>query len=614
LSNGNFLGFIAYQVWFRILFSVYFKFHLKNQVFAEMFLPTTPQEIKKLGWDKLDVILVTGDSYIDSPYIGIAVIGKILLRAGYRVGVIAQPAVDSAQDIMRLGEPALFWGVSGGSIDSMVANFTATLKRRHHDDYTPGGENTRRPDRAVIAYANLIRRYFKHTRPIVLGGIESSLRRVAHYDYWSNRLRGSILLDAKADFLIYGMAERSVIELANALKNGTDPTNIRGLCYPVHDPKPDYLILPSYEEVCADKDAFIRMFHLFYQNNDPLNAKGLCQSQGTRFLIQNPPAYSLTQAELDDVYTLDFERSQHPFYEQMGKVKALETIKFAIPTHRGCYGECNFCAIAVHEGRTVQWRSVDSILSEARTLVGLSDFKGYIQDVGGPTANMYGFECVKKNTIGSCPERRCLFPNICPALKINHRVQLDLLKKIRSIPGVKKAFVASGIRYDLLSADRDCGMEYLREVVEHHTSGQMKIAPEHSEESVLRLMGKPSTRTLNEFKTNFDQLSRQAGKPQFLTYYFIAAYPGCTEQEMQKLKTYINRELRITPEQVQVFTPTPSTYASLMYYTEKDPFTSQPLFVEKGLRGKERQKEIITTSTEQRPGHPASTHRREKER
>jgi uncharacterized radical SAM protein YgiQ len=563
-----------------------------------MFLPTTRPEMDRLGWDQLDVILVSGDSYIDSPFIGTALIGKLLLQAGYRVGVIAQPDVRSEVDIIRLGEPRLFWGVSAGSIDSMVANHTALKKRRKSDDYTPGGLNHKRPDRATIVYTNLIRRAFKPTCPIVLGGIEASLRRVAHYDYWTDRLRGSVLLDAKADYLLYGMAERTVLELAAALKTGTDPHSIRGLCYlasetEVSPLKGKYLELPSYEAVVQDKNAFIDMFHVFYRNNDPLNAKGLYQKHGNRYLVQNPPAFYQTQAELDAVYALDYERAQHPYYEQQGAVKALETIKFAISTHRGCYGECSFCAIAVHEGRTVRWRSPESILREAEQLTQVTGFKGYIQDVGGPTANMYGFECAKKLKRGSCPRKRCLYPTVCPLLKIDHRPQIELLKQIRHIKGIKKAFVSSGIRYDMLLADQACGPQYLGEVVRHHVSGQLKVAPEHTEDAVLAYMGKPGKESLAAFKKMFDQLSSRAGKDQYLTYYMIAAHPGCTEQEMRSLKRFVSRTLKLNPEQVQIFTPTPSTYSSLMYYTELDPFTRQPIYVEKDARRKQRQKDIV---------------------
>ncbi len=563
-----------------------------------MFLPTTKAELISLNWDGLDVILVTGDSYIDSPFIGAAVIGKVLLHAGYHVGVIAQPDISGVEDIGRLGQPRLFWGVTAGSVDSMVANYTALKKPRKTDDYTPGGMNTRRPDRATIVYSNLIRRYSKKasgsTPPIVLGGIEASLRRVAHYDFWEDAVRRSVLFDAKADYLLYGMAERSVVEFANTLQDGKHPGDLRGLCYIRRTPPEGYLELPSYETVRQDKQAFIEMFHAFYSNNDPLSAHGLVQKHADRFLVQNPPAISETQAELDAIYGLDFERRQHPYYEQHGKVKALETIGFSISTHRGCYGECNFCAISVHEGTTVRWRSQVSILGEAEGLTRHPDFKGYIQDLGGPTANMYGFECSKKLAKGICTTKRCLYPEVCPLLNVDHQAQIELLRQVRRIPGVKKVFVASGIRYDILSCDQAHGDTYLREVVEQHVSGQLKVAPEHTEEQVLKLMGKPGRLSLLEFKKRFNQLNRETGKQQFLTYYLIAAHPGCTEEDMRRLRAFASRELRIHPEQVQIFTPTPSTYSSLMYYTELDPFTGQPLFVEKDPRRKQRQKQIVT--------------------
>jgi uncharacterized radical SAM protein YgiQ len=545
-------------------------------------------------WDICDVILVTGDSYIDSPFIGAAVIGRVLEKAGYRVGIIAQPDITSEKDITRLGEPRLFWGVTGGSVDSMVANYTASRRRRKSDDYTPGGENTRRPDRAVITYTNLIRRFFKNTRPVVLGGIEASLRRVAHYDFWSDSVRRSILFDAKADYLLYGMGEESILEFAGALKAGKPVEDIRGLCYISREkPAGEPVEVPSYETVSTDNNAFIAMFHTFYQNNDPLSASRLIQQHGDRYLVQNPPAIYATQQQMDAVAALPFLRKQHPYYEQQGPVKALETIQFSIITHHGCYGECNFCAIAVHEGRTVRSRSIESIKAEAESFTRHPDFKGIIQDMGGPTANMYGFECRKKLNKGVCHDKRCLFPETCHVLKPDHLPQVKLLKAVRDIPGIKKVFVASGIRYDLIQADTIHGNEYLREIVEHHVSGQLKIAPEHIEDHVLEKMGKPGRQSLLQFKRDFDTLSAKAGKKQFLTYYLIAAHPGCTDDDMIRLKRFASQELHVSPEQVQIFTPTPSTYSSLMYYTGLDPFTLKPVFVEKDTARKERQKMVI---------------------
>lgn len=557
------------------------------------FLPTTPEELAERGWDKLDVILISGDSYIDSPFIGTAVIGRVLENAGFRVGIIAQPDIKSPVDITRLGEPRLFWGVTGGSVDSMVANHTASRKKRRSDDYTPGGENTRRPDRAVIAYANLIRRHFKNTVPIVLGGIEASLRRVAHYDFWDDALRRSILFDAKADYLLYGMADQSVLQLALSLREKKDPMDIRGLCYISAFPRSDYLELPSFESVTADKLAFISMFHAFYKNSDPLSAQGLTQKHVDRWLVQNPPAAYPSQLELDAVYALPFQRAQHPWYERQGKVRALETIRFSINTHHGCYGECNFCSIAVHEGRTVRWRSMDSIIEEAKAITRLPDFKGYILDVGGPTANMYGFECPLKLKQGACQDKRCIYPVVCEALKPDHQTQTELLRRLRQLPGVKKVFVGSGLRYDLIAADAEHGGSFTQELVKHHVSGQLKVAPEHSQPQVLERMGKPDVDGLLEFKREFDKISREAGKKQYLTYYLIAAHPGCSEEDMRELKCFVSRELHLSPEQVQLFIPLPSTYSALMYATGLDPFTLKQVFVEKDQARREHQKQIV---------------------
>jgi uncharacterized radical SAM protein YgiQ len=560
-----------------------------------MFIPTTAAELKQIHWSSLDIILVTGDAYIDCPQIGVAVIGRYLLEKGYKVGIICQPDTKSERDITRLGEPQLFWGVTAGSVDSMVANYTALQKFRKRDDYTPGGINNRRPDRACIVYSNLIRHYFKNTVPIVLGGIEASLRRITHYDYWSDKLRRPILFDAKADYLLYGMAEKSTLELADTLRSDQDPTRIRSLCYLSKRVPDSFRVLPSYDEVIHYKRKFIHMFHEFYRNSDPLNGVGLAQKTDNRYLIQNPPQYYLSQKELDQIYALDFKRAVHPFYAQQGNVKALETIKFSIHSHRGCYGECNFCSIGVHEGQTVRWRSESSIIGEAERIIRLPDFKGYIHDVGGPTANMYGFECQKKLRSGACLDRRCLYPEKCPQLPVDHAQQLNVLRKLRKLPGIKKIFIGSGIRHDMVMDDKHSGSTYLREIARYHTSGQLKTAPEHSEPHVLEKMGKPGIQSLLEFKRQFDRFSESAGKRQYLTYYFIAAHPGSSETDMQNLKNFATRELHVIPEQVQIYTPLPSTYSSLMYYTELNPFTGEKIHVEKTLRQKNRQKTILTS-------------------
>ncbi|WP_319549799.1 YgiQ family radical SAM protein [Desulfogranum marinum] len=558
-----------------------------------MFLPTTQKELQQRGYHSLDVILITGDSYIDSPYIGAAVIGKVLVDAGFKVGIIAQPAIDTDKDIKRLGEPRLFWGITGGSVDSMVANYTATGRRRKKDDYTPGGLNNRRPDRAVLVYANLIRQHFKNTAPLVLGGIEASLRRVAHYDAWTNKIRKSILFDAKADYLLYGMAEQSVVALARSLQDQRTPHHINGLCYKSDTLPPEALALPPFSLCRESKSAFTEMFRIFYDNTDPVTATCIAQQQDNRFLVQTPPPLNLSTEELDVLHDLSYERELHPYYAQSGSVTALDTIRFAVTTHRGCYGECNFCAITMHQGRTVVSRSERSIIDEVVECTKHPAFKGIIADVGGPTANMYGIECKKKLLAGSCRDKRCIFPSSCPTMNINHAGQIALLKKLRALPGIKKIFIASGIRYDMILADKKNGRSYLREVIRHHISGQMKIAPEHCSNAVLKAMGKPDINSLVAFRTLFTSLNKQEKQKLFLTYYIIAAHPGCTRNDMEQLKKFSQQVLKIIPRQIQVFTPTPSTWSTLMYWTEKNPWTGKACFVEKNTAQKERQKMIL---------------------
>jgi uncharacterized radical SAM protein YgiQ len=557
------------------------------------YLPTTRAEMDAHGWDQCDVILVSGDAYIDSPFIGVAVVGRILEREGYRVGIIGQPDINT-DDVMRLGEPKLFWGVSGGSVDSMVSNYTATKKFRNSDDYTPGGVNNARPDRAVLVYTNLIRKYFKNTVPIVLGGIEASLRRVTHYDYWTNKLRKPILFDSKADYLIYGMGEGAIIALPKALASGESPHNIRGVCYIAKEPREGYITIPSHSECLDNKESYIDLFDAFYHNNDPISANGLCQEVDGRYSIQNPPADYLDESEMDAVSALPYTRELHPYHRPKGPVKCLETIKFSIMTHQGCWGECNFCAIGVHQGRTIRTRSEASILKEAAQFTEYKDFKGIISDVGGPTANMYGYECTKKLKHGTCTHQRCVDDtHLCKSMNVDHTRVIKLLRSLREIRGIKKAFVASGVRYDLINEDKKNGYEYLKEMVKHHISGQMKVAPEHTSDHVLHLMNKPGKQTLVDFKKLYDQLNREEGKKQFLTYYLIAAHPGCTEKDMHDLKRFTTDELKMNPEQAQVFTPTPGTYSAVMYYTEMDPETRQKIFVEKDTARKEKQKQIV---------------------
>ena len=563
-----------------------------------MFVPTIKEDLNKLGWKELDIILVTGDTYVDVSNDGTALLAKYLISKQYKVGIIAQPIIDSDIDISRLGEPRLFWGVSAGCVDSMVANYTSLNKKRTNDDLTPGGINNLRPDRATIIYTNLIKKYFKSRKPIVLGGIEASLRRISHYDYWTDTIRRSVLCDSKADALIYGMGEKSILEFTQAIENSTDFRNIRGLCYLSNNPIEDYIELPSYEEVKTDKQCFTDMFNIFYQNTDPLNAKGLYQKIDNRYWIQNPPQKHLNEAEIDEIYALEFERDAHPYYISKGEIKALQTVRFSITSHRGCFGECNFCAIASHQGRKIISRSKESIINEIKAITHNKHFKGMIFDIGGATANMYKMECEIQSKHGSCKNKSCIFPNICPNMNVNHKPQIDLLKNARSILGVKKIFVSSGLRYDLIIGDKNNGKTYLRELVKHHISGQLKIAPEHIDNSVLALMRKPNNSNLIDFIREFKSINQEIGKKQFLTYYFIASHPGCTENSTKILKDFIIHELVCPPEQIQIFTPTPSTYSTLQYYTGKNHIDGTEIFVEKKNSKKSAEKAELQSTNQ----------------
>ncbi len=559
-----------------------------------MFIPTTMEEVRQRGWDALDVILVTGDTYIDSSYNGSAVVGHWLIENGFRVGIIAQPDIESGDDITRLGMPELFWGISAGCVDSMVANYAPTGKFRKDDDFTPGGVNDRRPDRACIAYTNLIKKY-ANGKPIVLGGIEASLRRLTHYDAWSDSLRRSILFDSKADIITYGMGEMPTLQLAQAMRDGEDWHSIRGICYISDVPPTTHSELPSYESCVENQTNFMRMFKQFYYNCDPINARGLIQKTGeNRYLVQNPPAKNLDTETLDRIYELDYENEVHPYYAQQGYVKAMDTIRNSITTHRGCYGECNFCAIAVMQGRTVVSRSEESILREARKIASKEGFDGVFRDVGGPTANMYGFECPKKQKHGPCMDKRCMYPKICGFMPVDHSRQIELLKKIYEIPNVKHVFVASGVRYDLVLADKEHGEDYMRSLIrDGHISGQMKIAPEHISDDVLRLMGKPGKEQLIDFKEMFDRLKEEEDKDLYLTYYLMAAHPGCEFRHMGELLRFCSEELHHVPEQVQIFTPTPSTISTTMYFTRRDWETQKPIKTDHRMEDKQHQKDIL---------------------
>ena len=554
------------------------------------FIPATREEAAARGWHAVDIVIVTGDAYVDSPFIGAAVIARVLEAAGFRVGIIAQPDTGTSHDITRFGEPRLFWGVTAGALDSMVANFTASGKRRRDDDLTAGGIN-RRPDRACIVYANLIRRYFKQTRPIVLGGLEASMRRMSHYDVWDNAVRRSVLVDAKADVLVYGMGEQAVVEIARRLDGGRPIADVPGTCVLERTPRAGYEIVPGHDQVATDHRAFNEAFRAMHAAAEPGRTCGLCQQQDTRWLVHHPPQPPLHPRQLDALYELPYRHDAHPSELVRGPVKALDTIRCAITTHRGCFGDCSFCTIAAHQGRTVVSRTEESILREVETMTRRPGFTGIISDVGGPTANMYGMGCTAGHP--PCVSRRCTYPEPCPRLNICHDRIIRLLSRIRAVPGVRKAFVASGVRHDLVIADARDGKRYLRELAAHHISGQLKIAPEHTEERVLRLMGKPGPQVLRTFKRWFDHANREGGTRWFLTYYFIAAHPGCDETAMRSAADFIRRELHISPEQVQVFTPLPGTRSAAMYHTGMEPDSGERIFVERTIRGALRQKAIL---------------------
>ena len=555
-----------------------------------MFIPTTKKELDALGWEKCDIIFISGDAYIDTYFDGCALLGKYLIKHGFRVGIISQPDINSPDDISRLGVPELFWGVSGGAMDSMVANYTSLGLRRKEDDLTPGGINNKRPDRAVLKYVNLIQRTFTEKKLITIGGIEASLRRFAHYDSHTDKIRGSILADSKADILVFGMGERANLELAETLKNGGNIEEIRGICRMAKNAPEGFVQLPDFEECAASKDKFLEMSKLFF--NSCKLKKGIFQKQAGRFVVQNPPARPLTSAELDEIHELDFERKVHPYYAAMGEVRALDTIKTSVLTHRGCFGACSFCSITAHQGANIISRSEESIIREITKMAKQPDFNGVISDLGGPTANMYGMDFVKGEN-GHCALRECLFPKVCDKLPLDHSRQIALLKRVRKIKNIKHIFISSGIRYDLILADKVHGVEYLTEILTHHISGQMKIAPEHIIKEVTDLMNKPDGRNLKEFKELFDRTVRKLKSPLFLTYYFIAAFPGCTERDQIEAKKFISSILKTNPKQVQIFTPTPSTEATALYWTEKS-FDGKKIFVEKNFSKRKRQKEIIT--------------------
>lgn len=559
------------------------------------FLPVSRADMEKRGIKQLDFVYVIGDAYVDHPSFGHAIISRVLEAHGYSVGIISQPDWRDDKSITVLGEPRLGFLVMSGNMDSMVNHYTVSKKRRSTDAYTPGGAMGKRPDYAAIVYCNLIRRTYRKT-PVIVGGIEASLRRLAHYDYWSNKVKHSLLLDSGADLLLYGMGERSVVETADALASGIDIkdiTFIRGSVYKTRDLSSiyDYVMLPSYEQVKEDKEIYARSFYTQYTNTDAIIAKTLVEPYPNGvYVVQNPPAAPLSTQEMDDVYDLPYMRTYHPMYEKDGGVPAIREIKFSLTSNRGCFGGCSFCALTFHQGRTVQVRSHESIIAEAVEMTKDPEFKGYIHDVGGPTANFRHPSCKKQLEKGVCPTRQCLFPKPCGNLDVDHKDYLELLRKLRKLPGVKKVFIRSGIRFDYLLADKDD--TFFREMVKYHISGQLRVAPEHVSDNVLRLLGKPSNAVYQEFIRKYEKIDKQLGLNQYVVPYLMSSHPGSTLKDAIQLAESV-RDMGYMPEQVQDFYPTPGTISTCMYYTGLDPRTMKPVYVPVTMEEKQLQRALI---------------------
>ena len=560
------------------------------------FLPICRADMQFRGWKQCDFVYVTGDAYVDHPSFGHAIISRILEAHGYKVGMIPQPDWRDPSSITVLGEPRLGFLVSGGNMDSMVNHYSVSKKRRAQDSYTPGGEMGKRPDYAVVVYSNLIRSVYKK-KPIILGGIEASLRRLAHYDYWSDRLKRSILLDSQADLISYGMGERSIVEIADALDSGLDVKDITFIDGTVYRTKSlesvyDYQLLPDYRELLRDKREYAKSFYIQYCNTDPFTGKRLAEPYGADHLwvVQNPAAKPLTTEEMDEVYDLPYMRAYHPSYEEQGGIPAIREVKFSLISNRGCFGACSFCALTFHQGRIIQARSHESLMKEARELTKEPDFKGYIHDVGGPTANFRFPACEKQLTKGACPGRQCLFPEPCKNLNADHGDYILLLQKLRSIPGVKKVFIRSGIRFDYLLADKN--RRFLKELCQYHVSGQLKVAPEHVADKVLSRMGKPKNSVYRQFVKEYNEMNARLGLKQYLVPYLMSSHPGSTLKEAIELAEYL-RDLGYMPEQVQDFYPTPSTISTCMYYTGLDPRTMEPVYVPVNPHEKAMQRALI---------------------
>ena len=555
------------------------------------FLPVTLAECRARGWDAPDFVYVTGDAYVDHPSFGLAIISRVLENAGYRVAMLPQPDWHSCEDFLRFGRPRLGFLVTAGVIDSMVNHYTVAKKPRGRDVYSPGGKAGMRPDRATIVYTNRIRQAYGNV-PILLGGVEASLRRFAHYDYWDDRVRNSCLVDAGADVLMFGMGERSILRVAKWLEEGRPIPELRapGTCVMVSSPPEEALVLPAMEEVAADRAAYARAFNLQYDEQDPVRGRSLCQKHGKRYLLQNPPDMPLSREELDRVYALPYERAWHPMYDKDGGVPALSEVKFSIAHVRGCFGACNFCALTFHQGRIVTSRSRESVLREATLLARARDFKGYIHDVGGPTANFRRPACNGQMERGACKGKQCLFPRPCKRLVADHREYVDILRALRNVPGVKKVFVRSGVRFDYALADADG--TFLRELVAHHVSGQLKVAPEHISPRVLRAMGKPAPEVFERFVRRFQQLNEEMGLKQYLVPYFISSHPGCELSDAVLLAEYIHNTGQ-HPEQVQDFYPTPGTLSTAMFYTGLDPRDMKPVYVPRDPHEKALQRALM---------------------
>jgi len=558
------------------------------------FLPINRQEMIEEGYTEVDFVLVSGDAYVDHPSFGVAIISRVLQAYGYKVAILPQPDWKSPEDFKQFGRPRLAFLVTAGNIDSMVNHYTVSKKRRNKDYYTPNGEMGKRPDRATIIYSQMIRRYFSDV-PIIIGGVEASLRRLAHYDYWDDAVRRSILLDAHADLLIYGMADNTIVEVAEALASGLDVkdiTYISGTVWKTKDISKVYLpkVLPSYDEIINDKRKYADSFKIQHDNIDAIVSKLLVEPYQNWYVVQNKPAFPLRQEEMDFVYSLPYERNYHPIYDKLGPIPAIEEVKFSIISNRGCFGSCTFCALTHHQGRVISTRSEESVLSEAKKITEDKDFKGYIHDVGGPTANFQRISCDKQIEHGTCVNKECLHPSPCKQLIVDHSSYVKLLRKLRSIPNVKKVFIRSGIRYDYLMYDKDD--TFFNELVEHHISGQLKVAPEHVSARVLDKMGKPNRELYDQFVNKYNQLNQKYQKNQFLVPYLMSSHPGSDLNAAIELAEYL-RDINYIPEQVQDFYPTPGTISTCMYYTGIDPKTNESVYVPRTKHEKAMQRALI---------------------